>query len=263
MDSADNQFFWKLSDEIVLRIIKNYIPKNGCRGKVVLDAGGGTGRWIVKLNKIYKDCDFILFDNSDDMLAKAEQNFKKEGLLNNVKIIKGDLEKMDSVPNESADYAISIYNPISFLLSPQKMAGNLYRIIKKGGLAVVMGQNFFNALTSKINSLASVSEIKNTKRRHIVKWGAKVPELKVFSKETLEEIFKNSGFRDITSFGVPVFVQPGAEDFDSKNKKRSTISKALENDPVFFKEVVEIEMAFNGLSSLVNKGMNILIVARK
>jgi len=57
-------------------------------------------------------------------------------------------------------------------------------------------------------------------------------------------------------------VQPGPEDFDPKNIKKSRISKALE-DSQFFREIFKLEMKYNSKPSLINKGMNLLVVAQK
>ena len=64
------------------------------------------------------------------------------------------------------------------------------------------------------------------------------------------------------TYGVPVFVQPGSEDFDPENRKKSKISKYLE-DKDFFEKIFDLEMKYNSQPSIVNRGMNILAVAFK
>jgi ubiquinone/menaquinone biosynthesis C-methylase UbiE len=99
-------------------------------------------------------------------------------------IIKGDLKNMVNVESESVDYIVSIYSPISFIYEKEKAFSELYRVLKRGGKAIIMGHSFYNALASKINNYhAKVKELEKLDSRKIVKWGEHVPELDVFSKE--------------------------------------------------------------------------------
>ena len=72
----------------------------------------------------------------------------------------------------------------------------------------------------------------------------------------------NAGFKIEATYGIPVFIQPGPEDFDPENKQRSQISKALENKK-YFQNALETEMAHNSKSTVANRGVNIFTVAKK
>ncbi len=78
----------------------------------------------------------------------------------------------------------------------------------------------------------------------------------------MENDLKKSGFNIKKTYGIPVFVQPGFEDFDPKNKQKSAISKALENNN-FKEKVFEIEMKYNSLPTVINRGVNIFTVGIK
>jgi ubiquinone/menaquinone biosynthesis C-methylase UbiE len=263
VDNAEKQYFWKLSDTIIEAIIKEQIPKNISKKAVILDAGGGTGRWIVKLGRIY-DCSFILYDLSKDMLEKAESNFKKNKADSKTRIMHGNLEDMKSIKSGSIDYIISIYNPISFVANKEKAANEFYRILKPKGTIMIMGQGFYNALYSKINNyLADAGELRSIDSSKKVRWVRGVPELNMFSKESMEKLLKDCGFKIKQSYGVPVFVQPGPEDFDPLNEKKSRISGKLEQSRAFFNKVLDLEIKYNYIPSLINRGMNILTVAKK
>lgn len=95
-----------------------------------------------------------------------------------------------------------------------------------------------------------------------VRWNIYVPILKVFSRESLEEYLTTAGFTVAKSYGVPVFAQPGPEDFDPNNSLRSRISTALD-DEKYFAALFDVEVKYNSLSEVVNRGMNILSVGTK
>lgn len=262
VDNANSLAFWRLSDDLIMSIIKNYIPVNNSSAFSILDAGGGTGRWICELGKLY-DSKFILYDLSKDMLNVASENISKAGIVDRVKIIQGDLINMEAIETESIDYIVSIYSPISFIYEKDKAVNEMYRILKKGGRLLIMGHGYYNALASKINNyIANADELKLMESESMVKWGEGIPKLNIFSKETMEQMLSNGGFKIITTHGVPVFVQPGPEDWDSKNEKKSRISTALQ-DEAFYKQVYELEMEYSNKSSVSNRGMNIFTVVEK
>lgn len=262
VDSANKHGFWKLSDALITQIIKDNIPINIKKNSVILDAGGGTGRWVCDLSKIYKS-KFIIYDLSSDMLAKAAENIKNANIENRVKLIEGDLKNMNKVETNSIDYIISIYSPISFIYKKEKVFSEMYRILKKDGKIIIMGHGFYNAIFSKINNFfVEGSELDRLDCEKMVKWGKHIPKLNVFSGEIMEKDLKKASFSVCKNYGVPVFVQPGSEDFDPDNIKKSKISKALEKKE-FFDKIFKLEMKYSSQPTVVNRGMNILSVAFK
>jgi len=262
VDNANKQGFWKLSDALIKQIIKDNISTEINESSVILDAGGGTGRWVCDLSQIYKS-KFIIYDLSADMLEKARENIKKAKIEERVTLVEGDLKNMENMDSESVGCIVSIYSPISFIDEKEKVFNELFRVLKRGGKMIIMGHGFYNAVASKINNYrADAKELEQLDKEKIVKWGESVPRLNVFSKEILEKDLKRAGFLVERTYGVPVFVQPGQEDFDSENIKKSDISLALEKES-FFKKVFDLEMKYNSQPEVANRGMNIFVVASK
>jgi len=263
VDQVDlNSAFWKLSDKIILEIIKKEILSHATENSIIMDAGGGSGRWVVKMSK---ECSsrFLIFDRSEDMLEKASQNIKNAGIQNNVQIIKGDLTNIKEFADNSVNHITSIYSPISFIYEYEKAFREMYRILKPGGKIIIMGHSLYNAIYSKINNYnAPVHEIKRLYEEHVVKWAPHVPELIAYSKETMEDELSKAGFVVEKTFGIPVFVQPGPEDFNPNNEGVSKISKYLENTDNF-NNTLDIEMQSNSLPNIANRGMNIFTLATK
>ena len=262
VDSANRNGFWKLSDDLITEIIVKNIPTDLSEGAIILDAGGGTGRWVCNLSRIFKS-KFIVYDLSSDMLNKAKKNIENENIESRVRLVEGDLKNMEEIETESVDYIISIYSPISFIYEKEKAFSEMYRVLKKGGKIIIMGQGFHNAIFSKINNFCAESiELDALNNDKMVNWGDHVPRLNVFSKEIIEEDLERAGFNVDKTYGVPVFVQPGPEDFDPENIKKSRISIALEKED-FFNKIFELEMEYNSHPTVVNRGMNIFSVALK
>ena len=263
VDKADNvSAFWRLSDSLIMEIIKESIGKHCSEQSVVCDAGGGTGRWVVKMN-IEIPGKFMVYDRSVDMLEKAKENIEKAGLSDKVTLVQGDLTDMKSIESESINHIVSIYSPISFIYENGKAASEMYRVLKKGGRILLMGHSYYNALASKVNNYRSDSEeLARLSEEYRVKWAPYVPKLVTFSKESMESLLKTAGFRIEKTYGVPVFVQPGPEDFDPENEKVSAVSTNLEN-PDVFKQIFDLEMEHNSRDTVANRGMNIFTLATK
>jgi ubiquinone/menaquinone biosynthesis C-methylase UbiE len=262
VDNANKLGFWKLSDELIMRIITENIPSSLNSTNILLDAGGGTGRWIAKLSKTFS-CKFVLYDLSGAMLKQAKKNIAAAAISDRVALIEGNLTDMHTVPSNSIDHVVSIYSPISFVYNKRQAMKELFRVLKPGGKLIIMGHGFHNALASKINNYnAPAVELKALNTKKMVKWGAHVPELNVFSREIFESDLRSVGFIVVKTYGVPIFAQPGSEDFDPNNAKLSRISAALENED-FFEAILELEMQYNSDPAVVNRGMNIFTVAMK
>ena len=262
VDNANRHGFWQLSDALILQIIKDNIPAGIGKDAVILDAGGGTGRWVCDLSRIYRS-HFVVYDRSRDMLSKAEANIETAGITERVRLVEGDLKDMQTIESRSVDYIVSIYSPISFIYEKDKALGEMFRVLKKGGKIIIMGQGYHNAIASKINNYcADARELGLLNKKHMVKWGEGVPALNVFSREIIEGDLKRAGFTPIKTYGVPVFAQPGPEDFDPTNRKKSRISAALE-DGKFFRQVFKLEMEHNSRPEVVDRGMNMFAVALK
>ena len=78
-------FFEEIYDKITWRYIDSYLPSAG----VVLDAGGGTGKWSIPIAK--KGLKVVLFDISQDMLNVASVKMKENGLEGSVSFRQGDI----------------------------------------------------------------------------------------------------------------------------------------------------------------------------
>jgi ubiquinone/menaquinone biosynthesis C-methylase UbiE len=238
-----------------------HIPKR--TGVTLVDFGGGTGRWLSKLDSYFTDSNFILVDLSESMLAEAKKKVSGGFFKNSIQLIHSDIAHISDIKSNTVDYIISTYNPLSFCPEPQQVICEAYRILKKGGVAQITIQGYYNALYSKVNNfLAPAEEIKAIFEEKKVQWTPEVPKLWQLSKDDVKKLFTKSGFKSITSRGIACVVQPQSEDFDPENKKVGSLSKQLAN-PDFFETLFEIEHQVGATDSAVDRAMNILTIGTK
>jgi len=262
VDNSNNQGFWKVTDEV----IKSYILENTSKkdGITLVDLGGGTGRWISKLDRYFTNSKFIIVDLSSDMLKKAQEKIDNGIFNNEVQLVESNIEDISLLDDNIADVIISTYNPLSFTNEPQKVINEAYRILKADGIAMITSQAYYNALYSKINNyLADVKELEYIRNEKKLKWNDFVPETWQLSKEDLENMYKNAGFKNVFSRGIATIIQPQKEDFDQTNSELGSLSSKLNDDEAFFNFILDLEINAGKDEFAVNRAMNIMVLGKK
>jgi len=263
VDNSNTLGFWKLTDEVLKTYLLENMPKRD--NVVLIDFGGGTGRWLQDLDPYFTNSHFIIVDLSKDMLAKAKEKVDVGAYKNKVTLVHGDISQhIEDIPESSADYIISTYNPLSFVDVPQNVIDEAFRILKSGGVAQITIQGYYNALYSKVNNmLADASELNEIFSEKKVKWNPYVPKLWQLPKADMEGFFTASGFTDIESRGIATIIQPQGEDFDPENKQLGSLSKKLNEDKAFYDALLTIELAAGKDQNTIDRAMNILTVGVK
>lgn len=136
-DSLTNTFHHNISKYVVENNLFQELPKDFKNHKV-LDSGGGTGFWSIKLAE--KGFDVTLTDISKKELEVAKQKINKLGL--NIKIIECNSEKTP-FQNEEFDIILLCGGVISYTPHPDKLLNECNRILKKNGL---LWLDFLNSL---------------------------------------------------------------------------------------------------------------------
>jgi len=127
--------YFKIYDVITWKYLEPYIPSDA--DALILDAGGGTGRWALRMAK--KGCNVILLDVSEGMLKIAEVKVEKGGLQHRIVIEKGDIGKLN-YPDETFDM-IFCEHTLFLLDEPDVAIKEFSRVLKKGAPLVISAQN--------------------------------------------------------------------------------------------------------------------------
>lgn len=108
----------------LLPVFKRFLPKNG----LILEAGCGIGRWVIYFKK--RGYNIIGLDNNPTCLSKIKAYDKK------IKTIQGRVELLPIEDNILSAY-ISLGVIEHFEQGPHDALKEAYRVLKKGGLAIV------------------------------------------------------------------------------------------------------------------------------
>jgi 2-polyprenyl-3-methyl-5-hydroxy-6-metoxy-1,4-benzoquinol methylase len=114
---------------VTLHFLEKYLPKRG----LILDAGGGAGRYTIELaNRGYS---VVFFDLVPEMLKMAERKIKQAGVRERVKkFVEGSIEDLSVFPDEEFDAVLCLGGSLNHLLKArqrQEAAKELVRVAKK------------------------------------------------------------------------------------------------------------------------------------
>jgi len=114
---------------VTMHFLEKYLPKTG----LVLDAGGGPGRYTIELAK--KGYEVVLLDLSPKCLTIARKEIEKAGVGCMVKeIVKGSVTDLSRFRNELFDAVLCLGGPLSHLLQKserERAANELVRVAKE------------------------------------------------------------------------------------------------------------------------------------
>jgi len=127
--------YYRIYDAITWKYIEPYVPIDP--NALVLDAGGGTGRWAIRMAR--KGCKVVLVDISEGMLKIAAEKVKKEGLQNKVTIKEGDITKT-GYADETFDM-ILCEHALFLFKEPDNVIKELKRILKRKALLIISVHN--------------------------------------------------------------------------------------------------------------------------
>jgi ubiquinone/menaquinone biosynthesis C-methylase UbiE len=108
--------------------LKQYLPEKG----LVLDAGGGPGRYAIELAKL--GCDVILLDLTSELLEIAREQIMKAHVEERVKeILQGSIDDLSMFKDDTFDAVVCLGGALSHLVihrQREKASNELIRVAK-------------------------------------------------------------------------------------------------------------------------------------
>jgi len=119
----------RLEFDTTMHFLKKYLPKKG----LILDAGGGPGRYTIELARL--GYDVVLLDLTPELLEIARERVKKEKANGRVnQIIQGSIDDLSMLEDSSFDAVICLGGALSHIVNEKqrkKAVNELVRVAKK------------------------------------------------------------------------------------------------------------------------------------
>jgi len=238
-------FFEEIYDKMTWHYIEPYLPQAG----VVLDAGGGTGKWSIPIAK--KGLRVILFDISQDMLNVASVKVKENGLQDIVSFRQGDICSLPFA-DSTFDFVLAEGDPISYCGNPDSAVKELGRVIKLNCYLSAGVDSLYPVLRRMLNQpdvdFSQFHKVYREKRFFAKDWGF---QCWAFTPKDLRKLFGKHGFKVIKIAGKSVM-------FTSRPE-----TEAVFKDSAKVQKVLDIELEFCEEESIVGYGGHLHIVAQK
>jgi ubiquinone/menaquinone biosynthesis C-methylase UbiE len=154
-DEVFDALYFRVYDAITWRYLEPHVPAEP--DAVVLDAGGGTARWAIRMAE--KGCKVVLLDSSQEMLNAAAKKVQEKGLQNRITLKKADIA--DTGYGDETFDLVLCEHALFLFKEPDVALRELRRVLKKNGALVVSAQNRY---VQALSSLAGKPRVDNVER---------------------------------------------------------------------------------------------------
>jgi len=203
--------------------LKKYLPKKG----LILDAGGGPGRYTIELTK--KGYDIVLLDLVKENLKFAKKQIKRSKVEKKVRdIVQGDIRNLSKFKDNTFDAVLCLGGPLSHIKTKKqrdKAISELIRVAKPKA-------PIFISVFGKFGKLIRAprywpKKIKKSKffftlvdKGDNISWREKY-YAHYFTIQEIEGMFKRNDFKMLTLVGLEGLGSCYTEEINklSKNKK--------------------------------------------
>lgn len=199
-DPHAEDFSARIHEAITWDNIQRFLPPPGGR---VLDAGGGSGRWAVRLARM--GYHVTLTDTSSSALEAARRRLSAKGLLDRVIIQHMDIRDMGELAADSFHLALA-YDVLSCCGDPQQAIGEMARVIRRGSHIIVSVESRFAAAQAiAAGAWAQAEQILATGQAEPEQTLSSTQNTRFFSVEELRSYFEQHNLEVVRIVGRSVF----------------------------------------------------------
>lgn len=204
-DQQTNNPYVQLWYEMVEHYLRIYLPRSG----KILDAGGGTGEFSIRVANINKNLKIINCDISEQMLKRAQEKIEEMKMKERIENKICDIMDLP-FENGQFDYVMCLGDSFSLCKNIEKAFSELVRVTNPSGkihLSVnAFWGNFFGMMAKGPNKNFYFKDVMNYYETHVIHQNKKSMGCKSFTIEELEKFGKQYNLRIIKKFAAPIFV---------------------------------------------------------
>jgi len=245
--------YFRLEFDTTMVFLKKYLPKKG----LILDAGGGPGRYTIELAK--KGYDVVLLDLTPENLEFAKRKIKKERLQDKVKaILEGNIAKLPFKSN-TFDAVICLGGPLSHVhpeKNRKKAISELIRVAKKNAPIFIAVMGKFAVI---MNSLRFWPEEVKMKK-HFERFSQQGDDY-MWRRRGYCHFFELKEFENLFDKNVEIVEEVGLEGLASTS--RDITKKLFRKQPKIAKNWMKMHYKTCTNPTVVDLSAHMMIIVRK
>lgn len=250
----EKSFIHRLEFITTKKYLDKYLPAEG----LVLDAGGGPGRYTIELAK--RGYDVILLDLTPKQLEIAREKIEEARVESNVKkVIEGDIKDLSQFDAGTFDSVLCLGAPLSHIVSDtgqMQAVKELKNVAKQGAPIFISVKGRLEFLIRSINGFpAEICQNFFTEFRDTGKYpgGHGLGPMHMFRRKGFTQL--------VAASGLDVITEVGLEGLASTQKQ--SFNKVCRNNKEVWNAWKQTHFKTCELPSVVDISKHMLIVARK
>lgn len=259
-DLVESQTYWRLSDKLLWNNFKETVLNKLPENFKFLDAGGGTGRWSMKILDEFPKAEGMIIDISKEMLQEAKNKIESKQYQDRITVMKQNLEKIDCIENNQFDLCFNFHNVLGFVENPEIAIKELARVTKSNGYIVSLVPNLYHNIFFNIfvGHMELVEETMDTKKGRFTK---NMPAMNMYTPTSIKEIYERNNIKVEIVSGFPIAIYPGMQETQIEGNSEH-IEDILANEDIF-NQIYDIEKELFKNEDIAARGNQIYIVGRK
>ena len=245
--------FHRLEFDTTLKFLKKYLPKSG----LILDAGGGPGRYSIELAEM--GYDVILLDLVPEHLEFAKKKIKQANVQNKIKgIITGTITDLSKFESNSFDAVLCLGGVLSHVhpeKEREKAISELVRVAKKNAPIFVSVMGKLGTLTLTPRWVHEVKDAPHFKRFYLkgddYQWHGKA-YAHFFELEELKSLFANK-VEFLENVGLEGLATPVPEQ----------INKMAKKEPIAWKNWLEMHERLCTNPTVAAFSLHFMVIGKK
>lgn len=258
-DLVEGQTYWRLSDKLLWDIFKETVLNRLPENFKFLDAGGGTGRWTLKILEEYPKAHGMIIDISKEMLNEARIKIQNGNYEDRMEILEHNLEQIDNVDDNKFDLSFNFHNVLGFVEKPKVVINELHRVTKKGGFIVSLVPNLYHNIFFNIfvGNMELANETMNTNKGRFTE---EMPAMNMFTPKSIKNIYEEIGIDTELLSGFPISIYPGMQETQI-NGNSEHVQDILSSEKIF-NDIYNIEKELFKNTDTAARGNQIYIIGR-
>lgn len=236
--------YWDLFRTLTWETIKEHLPPDQ-KGEI-LDAGGGTGYWAIRLAKSgYR---VVLSDYSQGMLDTAAKKIAKLSPPIQLPMTVSDLQDLKEFEDGRFRMVVAQGDPLSIVERTDRALAAVFRVLEPGGVLIGSVDNIYSGIDhflqdDKLDGL--LAYLRNGRTRWRAKREGEDFELRTFRESSIRKLVEAAGLTVIRIQGkvhLPWRRYPALLE-DNRNLKRALeIERLLTQDPTMMGQASHLEV---------------------